>query len=98
VRDLLAAIAGAGASATEIPTHDRQLAVEAIDADLPHEATTLVDVLHWHAQRHPERTHVLFQRSARETVSSPMPNCWPPPARSPQACAGGASGQGISLP
>jgi acyl carrier protein len=68
VRDLLASIAGAGASATEILFHDRQLAVAAIDADLPHEATTLVDVLHWHAQRHPERTHVLFQRSARETV------------------------------
>jgi acyl carrier protein len=68
VRDLLASISGAGASATEILFHDRQLAVAAIDADLPHEATTLVDVLHWHAQRHPERTHVLFQRSARETV------------------------------
>ena len=30
-------------------------------------AATLVEVLQWHARQHPERPHVLFQRSATET-------------------------------
>ncbi len=69
VRDLLEAISGGGANDPDILPHDHHLAAEAIDADTPRDANTLVDVLHWHAQRHPARTHVLFQRSARETVA-----------------------------
>jgi 1-acyl-sn-glycerol-3-phosphate acyltransferase len=67
VRDLLAAISGGSAIDPEIPPHDNRRVAEAIAADTPREASTLVDVLQWHAQRHPARTHVLFQRSARET-------------------------------
>ena len=37
----------------------RALPAEAID-DLPQPATTLTEVLCWHATRHPQRTHVVF--------------------------------------
>lgn len=69
VRDLLAALGGTSTGTAEVVSHGRQLSAEAIDADTPREANTLVDVLRWHAGRHPERTHVRFQRSAQETVA-----------------------------
>jgi acyl carrier protein len=65
-RDLLAALHG-GDSAAPSMTHLRREAVTAIDEERPESAQTLVDVLAWHAQRHPDRPHVLFQRSATET-------------------------------
>ena len=56
VRDLLAALAGAA------PRLAAGLAVEAPLAEgaalLPESAATLLEVLDWHASRHPERVHV----------------------------------------
>ena len=58
VRDLLAALAGAA------PRVAQSLAVEAPLAEglalAPAQATTLVEVLDWHAARHPDRAHVLL--------------------------------------
>ena len=42
-------------------------APEPLEEGNPDSAATLVEVLQWHARRHPERPHVLFQRSATET-------------------------------
>ena len=67
-RDLLAAVA-AGAPAAGEATGDRAVwqAPEPLAEGSPGGAATLVEVLQWHARRHPERPHVLFQRSATET-------------------------------
>ena len=67
-RDLLLALSsgtsdGPGA-ATE---HPRWIAPETAEEGQPDSAATLVEVLQWHARRHPQRPHVLFQRSATET-------------------------------
>ncbi|NJD34217.1 MAG: AMP-binding protein, partial [Betaproteobacteria bacterium] len=67
-RDLLMAIAAAAPAAAE--THlDRPAwqAPEAVEELSPDSAATLVEILQWHARRHPERPHVLFQRSATQT-------------------------------
>ena len=65
-RDLLAAIHG-GDSAAPSMAHLRREAIAAIEEERPDSAQTLVGVLAWHAQRHPDRPHVLFQRSATKT-------------------------------
>jgi len=67
-RDLLKAVAAAAPAAAEgasgqVPWQ----APEQVEAGNPDGATTLVEVLQWHARRHPQRPHVLFQRSATET-------------------------------
>ncbi len=67
-RDLLMAIAAAAPAAAEI--HGDRVAWQApepLEEGSPDSAATLVEVLQWHARRHPERPHVLFQRSATET-------------------------------
>ncbi len=69
-RDLLKAVA-AGAPATET-TGERAVRrapeqAEQEEQANPDGAATLVEVLQWHAGRHPRRSHVLFQRSATET-------------------------------
>ena len=66
--DLLAAIAAAApaaAAASSAPAAWQ--APEPLEEGGPDHAVTLVEVLLWHARRHPERPHVLFQRSATET-------------------------------
>lgn len=68
-RDLLAALSGAAGVPPEDSQHEQRTAMAAIDAAMPTQANTLVDVLLWHAQRHPDRPHVLFQRGARDTVA-----------------------------
>lgn len=65
-RDLLAAIGGGGECGTEHPAHARRAALDASDTAVPDRAGTLVEVLLWHARRHPARPHVLFQRSPTE--------------------------------
>ena len=67
-RDLLTAIAGSAPAAEEgAITRAPWLAPGAEEEGSPDSATTLVEVLQWHASRHPQRPHVLFQRSATET-------------------------------
>ncbi|MDP1605609.1 MAG: AMP-binding protein [Rhodocyclaceae bacterium] len=67
-RDLLAAIAvGTAADGARIEERTHWQAPQEVDEARPDSAATLVEVLHWHAQRHPDRPHVLFQRSATET-------------------------------
>ena len=67
-RDLLVAVAAGAPAAAEVPG-DRTAwqAPEALEEGNPDSAATLVEVLQWHVRRHPERPHVLFQRSATET-------------------------------
>ena len=67
-RDLLSAVA-AGAPAAGEAGGDSAVwqAPEALSEGSPDSAATLVEVLQWHARRHPRRPHVLFQRSATET-------------------------------
>ena len=70
-RDLLQAIASgapaAAASAGERLPWRAPEQVEEVEQAYPDSAATLVEVLQWHASRHPQRPHVLFQRSATET-------------------------------
>jgi 1-acyl-sn-glycerol-3-phosphate acyltransferase len=68
-RDLLAAIAGGGEGGADDRAHERRAALDASDTEVPDHAGTLVEVLLWHAQRHPARPHVLFQRSPTETIT-----------------------------
>jgi acyl carrier protein len=67
-RDLFMAVAAAAPAAAEA-VGDRAAwqAPEPLEEGNPDNAVTLVEVLQWHARRHPERPHVLFQRSATET-------------------------------
>lgn len=66
--DLLAAIAGAAPAAAGAPgARAAWQAPEPLEAGNPDSTATLVEVLQWHARRHPERPHVLFQRSVTET-------------------------------
>ena len=70
-RDLLRAVAAGAPAAAE--TADQRAAWRAPqqgeqeEQANPDGAATLVEVLQWHASRHPRRPHVLFQRSATET-------------------------------
>ena len=67
-RDLLAALAAAAPATAQVdhPGVAWQ-APAAPEQGSPDGAATLVEVLQWHARQHPERPHVLFQRSATET-------------------------------
>ncbi|MCM2307937.1 MAG: AMP-binding protein [Sulfuritalea sp.] len=67
-RDLLAALsAGLPGGPAAGAGHQRWTAPAAAEEGQPDSAATLVEVLQWHAQRHPGRPHVLFQHSATET-------------------------------
>jgi 1-acyl-sn-glycerol-3-phosphate acyltransferase len=68
-RDLLAAISAGGGAMLEVSAHLRREALGGIDEEGPDAAMNLVDILLWHVERHPARPHVMFQRSATETVS-----------------------------
>ncbi len=65
--DLLAAIAVGGVAGGEPAAPTRQAALAPIAAERPDDAATLVEVLTWHVQRHADRPHVLFQRTAGDT-------------------------------
>jgi 1-acyl-sn-glycerol-3-phosphate acyltransferase len=67
-RDLLMAVDAAAPAVAEV-SGDRTTwrAPEPLEEGNPDSAATLVEVLQWHARRHPERPHVLFQCSATET-------------------------------
>ncbi|MCX7147018.1 MAG: AMP-binding protein, partial [Sulfuritalea sp.] len=66
--DLLAALAAAApATAGAAENLAPWVAPVEVEEGSPDYAATLVEVLQWHAQRHPDRPHVLFQRSASET-------------------------------
>ncbi|MDZ4251567.1 MAG: AMP-binding protein, partial [Sulfuritalea sp.] len=67
-RDLLAALSsGAPGGSGAGVEHQRWEAPAAAEEGRPDSAATLVEVLQWHALRHPQRPHVLFQSSASET-------------------------------
>ncbi|MDP2134426.1 MAG: AMP-binding protein [Sulfuritalea sp.] len=67
-RDLLrAALAGAPAAAEIAGAAASWQPPQALEQGGSDSAATLVEVLQWHALRHPERPHVRFQRSATET-------------------------------
>ena len=69
-RDLLKAVAAgtptAAETAGERATRRAPERGEQEEQANPGGAATLVEVLQWHASRHPRRPHVLFQRSATE--------------------------------
>jgi len=58
-RDLLKGVLGAAALAPEIEVSAGTVMAEATAGE-PRQAATLVEVLDWHAGKHPERTHILF--------------------------------------
>ena len=67
-RDLLAAVmTGAPAVADHAGMQTPWLPPREVAEGNPDSAATLVEILQWHAQQHPNRPHVLFQRSATET-------------------------------
>jgi 1-acyl-sn-glycerol-3-phosphate acyltransferase len=69
-RDLLRAVAaGTPAGAGDALDQSQWEAPVPVEEGNPDHAATLVEVLQWHARRHPERPHVLFQRSATDTDS-----------------------------
>ncbi|EIF30816.1 acyl-CoA synthetase (AMP-forming)/AMP-acid ligase II [Burkholderia sp. Ch1-1] len=53
-----APVAAGGAEHPPVP--QRIAAPAAPFTDTPHEATTLIEVLQWHVDRHPQRTHIIF--------------------------------------
>lgn len=67
-RDLLTAILAGGGAVLEASAHLRREALGVVAEDEPDAATNLVDILLWHGERHPARPHVMFQRSATETL------------------------------
>ncbi|HUP37370.1 MAG TPA: AMP-binding protein, partial [Candidatus Limnocylindria bacterium] len=58
VRDLIAAVRIASPAAELAPTEVTRVAPPGVPA--PTAAQTLIEVLDWHAQAHPERTHVIL--------------------------------------
>ncbi len=65
-RDLLRAIQGAAAaSVTARDTETREVALERAGA-APDEAATLLDVLDWHVEQHPERPHIQLRMEEGE--------------------------------
>jgi 1-acyl-sn-glycerol-3-phosphate acyltransferase len=68
-RDLVAAVAGAGAPAVEI--EPVPVVVPRAGARLPGEARTLTEVLAWHARASPERVHIVLRgdTGAEETIT-----------------------------
>ncbi|MDQ7012016.1 MAG: AMP-binding protein, partial [Mariprofundaceae bacterium] len=69
-RDLLKGVLGAAALAPEIETYTGASMDEEAGGE-PRRATTLVEVLDWHADKHPERPHILFygHRGKKETIT-----------------------------
>ncbi|MGB5606499.1 MAG: AMP-binding protein [Gammaproteobacteria bacterium] len=65
-RDLLRAVQGAGVASqpVELPAPG-ELTLGSAEA-APQSATTLVDVLQWHVQSHPDRVHIVFYSDAKE--------------------------------
>ena len=59
-RDLLRAVLGAGGQSVHTPAAEVAEMVLGRTEGLPHEARTLVDVLDWHAEAHPDRPHIRF--------------------------------------
>ncbi|MBI5898193.1 MAG: AMP-binding protein [Rhodocyclales bacterium] len=65
-RDLLAALAAGGIPIDAKPHVAAAVAATVVVEGLPATANTLVDVLQWHAARHPERTHVVFREGGQD--------------------------------
>jgi 1-acyl-sn-glycerol-3-phosphate acyltransferase len=57
-RDLWQAILQAGSTLTFASTTAMEMSETEETYDLPHNAATLVDVLNWHVEKHPERPHI----------------------------------------
>jgi len=57
-RDLLRAIYSAQGQKEHLISKNKVELVIGKVEDLPHQATTLIEVLEWHVQRHPERSHI----------------------------------------
>ncbi len=67
-RDLLLAMAATAPVAPGVAVNQAPWEAPAkVEEGNPDQAATLVEVLQWHVRRHPQRPHVLFQRSATET-------------------------------
>lgn len=64
--DLLRALKDAGAAAPLAAPLPPPVAPPSALAGLPDTAQTLVDVLDWHVERHADRSHICFYRSAEE--------------------------------
>jgi len=60
MRDLLQAVLTAGRSRTAPPTPAAKPVTPEETRQVPYDSQTLIDVLNWHVQTHPERTHILF--------------------------------------
>jgi 1-acyl-sn-glycerol-3-phosphate acyltransferase len=69
LQDVLRAVAAAPSLAGGQTTPPLQLDRPEMAAGRPEGASTLVDVLEWHAALHPDRLHVLFYRTSDSTES-----------------------------
>jgi acyl carrier protein len=67
-RDLLAAIEGAPALRRDEATRARHVAVAASEAP-PDSAATLLEMLQWHVDKHPDRPHVFLYEDADEPTA-----------------------------
>jgi len=69
-RDLLKGVLGAAALAPEIETYAGAGMAEEAGGE-PRQAATLVEVLDWHADKHPERPHIHFygHKGKKETIT-----------------------------
>ena len=90
-RDLLGVILAGGGAVLEASAHLRREALGGIDEEGPDAAMNLVDILLWHVERHPARPHVMFQRSATETVTFTYGEL----LASARHVAGGLRGRGV---
>ena len=63
-RDLLRALSGAGRRRDAAPPRDVSAFALGAAPTVPYAAATLIDVLAWHADTHPERPHIQFYADA----------------------------------
>ena len=90
-RDLLRAIISAqGHEEVKVPTEVMELAVERVEK-LPDSATTLIEVLEWHVEHHPERIHIRVLDTDEEEVTLTYQQLW----QGAQQVAAGLQQQGI---
>ena len=90
-RDLLRAIISAqGHEEVKVPTTVMELAVGRVEK-LPDSATTLIEVLEWHVEHHPERIHIRVLDTDEEEVTLTYQQLW----QGAQQVAAGLQQQGI---
>jgi len=90
-RDLLRSIAGVQGQKQAFPSkHVVERAVGKVE-ELPHHASTLIDVLEWHVQHNPDRLHINIVGDDNDLQSLTYQQLW----RGAQKVAAGLQQQGI---